>query len=366
MRLFNTYRVQDPSRFFVSRLIYQMGMVRRFRRELRSGPLDVVHVKTSSGINFYQNALYAWVARVSGFPVLMQIHSGRFEDFYRGSLLPLRAWIRSTLSRCTRVAALSHSWAERVAAIAPKARIRVVPNGLAEEEVARLGSGGEIRSSQVFFLGTGRDDLNREKGLDDLISVLPDLMQRHPQSRWILAGLENAEATCARLPRDGIDPGGKDQRVVCMGLVEPPEKSDLLKTSAILVLPSYYENMPNILLEGMAAGVGVVATDVGAIPEMLGYGEGGLLVPPGDRPALASALDRLLSSPTLVRAQGRRNRLVVARDYTVSVVQHNLSELYLEVAGWQVMRDAAGLSSGAARATGMARDYFTSIGPVSG
>ena len=151
-----------------------------------------------------------------------------------------------------------------------------------------------------------------------------------------------------------------------MGLVDPPEKSDLLKTSTILVLPSYYENMPNILLEGMAAGVGVVATDVGAIPEMLGYGEGGLLVPPGDRPALASALDRLLSSPTLVRAQGRRNRSVAVRDYTVSVVQHKLSELYLEVAGWPVMSDAPVLSPGAAQTTGMAHDFCTGIGPVSG
>src|SRR5262249_53238151 len=62
MRLFNTYRAQDPTRPLVSRLSYQLRMIRRFRRELGTEPLDVVHVKTSSGINFHQNALYALVA----------------------------------------------------------------------------------------------------------------------------------------------------------------------------------------------------------------------------------------------------------------------------------------------------------------
>src|SRR2546425_6775106 len=168
------------------------------RRPPRSTPFPtrrssdlLVHVKTSSGINFHQNAVYALVARLSGVPVLLQIHSGRFETFYRDSIVPLRAWIRSTLSRSRRVAVLSHSWAERVATIAPKALIRVVPNGLDVGEVASVSSGGEIRANQVFFLGTGRDDLNRDKGLEDVISVLPELVQRHPQTRWILAGLQD-------------------------------------------------------------------------------------------------------------------------------------------------------------------------------
>jgi len=366
MRLFNTHRVPDPSRSFLTRLAYQSGMIRRFRRELKTEPLDLVHVKTSSGINFHQNALYALVARLSGVPVLLQIHSGRFETFYRGSVLPLRVWIRSTLSRCRRVAVLSNSWAQRVATIAPKARIRVVPNGLGEDEAARLGSGGEIRPNQVFFLGTGREELNRDKGLEDVLSVLPELARKHPQSRWILAGLQNAEETYARLRREGIDPEGKEQRVFCRGPVDHPEKWDLLRASAILVLPSYFENMPNILLEGMAAGLGVVATDVGAIPEMLGYGEGGLLIPPGDGPALSSALDRLLCSPALVRAQGKRNRTVVVRDYSMSIVERKLEALYLEVAGWPVLSATEGAPSDAVDATGAGRDMPAPIRPVSG
>ncbi len=350
MRLFNTYRAQDSTRPLLSRLSYQLGMIRRFRRELTTEPLDVVHVKTSSGINFHQNALYTLVARLSGVPVILQIHSGRFEIFYRESIFPLRVWIRSALVRSRLVAVLSHSWAERVASIAPRSRIRVVPNGLDGDEVAALCSGGEIRPSHVFFLGTGRDELNREKGLDDLLVVLPDLARRHPQSRWILAGLRDVDATHARLRPALTDPSGQE-RLVCLGRVDALRKWELLKTSAILVLPSYFENMPNILLEAMAAGMGVVASDVGAIPEMLGYGEGGLLVPPGDRAALSSALDRLLSSPALVRAQGKRNRQIVLRDYSMAIVERRLEDLYLEAAGWPVTGEQTHASPDAALAT---------------
>jgi len=356
MRLFNTYRASDPGRSMLSRLAYQAGMVRRFRRDLKAVPVDLVHVKASSGVNFHQGALYALLARWSGVPVLLQIHSGRFEAFYRGSAFPVRAWIRWSLSICTRVAALSRHWEERLASIAPRARVTVVPNGLGEEEFARLRGDGEPGTDHVFFLGTGRDDLNRDKGIEDLFSVLPDLVRRHPRSLWTIAGLEDPERAMARLRDAGIDRDALAQSVACMGPVDPEARQRLLKASSILVLPSYFENMPNILLEGMAAGLGVVATDVGAIPEMLGHGQGGLLIPPGDRPALAGALHRLLGSTSLARTQGAWNQSAVARHYTMAIVQRRLGEVYREVAEWPEVADDANRRPDVLAATNAARD----------
>lgn len=356
MRLFNTHRPHDPRRPMLSRLTYQAGMLRRFRRDLKAAPADLVHVKASSGINFHQGALYALLARWAGFPVLLQIHSGRFEAFYRGGAFPLRAWIRWSLSSCTRVAVLSRHWEDRLASIAPSARVTVVPNGLGEDEIDGLGRDGEPAADHVFFLGTGRDDLNRDKGIEDLLFVMPDLLRKHPRSRWTLAGLEDPERAVARLRDAGIDGDAPVRRVACMGLVDSETRQRLLKASSILVLPSYFENMPNILLEGMAAGLGVVATDVGAIPEMLGHGQGGLLISPGDRPALAGALDRLLGSPSLARTQGARNRSVLVRHYTMANVQRRLAEVYREVAGWPAEADDADRGPDVLAATNSSRD----------
>jgi len=119
-------------------------------------------------------------------------------------------------------------------------------------------------------------------------------------------------------------------RIRCLAIVGAATKEKLLKQSTILAIPSYFENMPNVLLEGMAAGLGIVASCVGAMPDMLGA-EGALLIQPGDRAGLAKALEDLLSSPTLVMKQGKRNREVVAREYSMEIVERHLERLYQEL-----------------------------------
>ncbi|PYQ10469.1 MAG: hypothetical protein DMH00_11090, partial [Acidobacteria bacterium] len=176
MRLFNNSRRRDPGRPMYARLRYQLGMIRSFRQELGQRPVDLVHVKTSSDINFYQNSLYALMARWSGLPVLLQIHGGMFEVFYEESIPPLRAWIRHTLSSVDRVAVLSRGWADRIARIAPRAHVAVIPNGVEAGELASLSEAGDKRREQVLFVGTGDPELDVKKGLEDILEVLPRLL----------------------------------------------------------------------------------------------------------------------------------------------------------------------------------------------
>jgi glycosyltransferase involved in cell wall biosynthesis len=222
---------------------------------------------------------------------------------------------------------------------------------LAQDELERLASDGSARTSQVLFLGTGRDDLNRDKGLEDLFEVLPDLWRAHPQSRWVLAGLADPNATFATLLGKGISVQGSDSRVRCLGVLDSRMKEDLLLGSTILALPSYFENMPNVLLEAMASGLGVVATKVGAIPEMLGE-QGGILCRPGDRFALSQALGKLLSSPELAASQGKRNLETVSACYTMEVVEGALETLYREILGIPLEKPNATLLEGVGAPSG--------------
>jgi glycosyltransferase involved in cell wall biosynthesis len=82
-----------------------------------------------------------------------------------------------------------------------------------------------------------------------------------------------------------------------------------LAAADVLVLPSIYEEMGSVLVEAMHAGVPVVASDVGGIPDVVSDGDTGLLVPPQDPARLADALDRLLGAPQRLadmRAAARR------------------------------------------------------------
>jgi hypothetical protein len=166
MRVYNNHRPRDRNRPIWEKIRYQIGKVRDFRRELRNCPPDLVHIKTSSGVNFHQNAVYAHVALRSGLPVLLQIHDGKFEAFYWESASPIRAWIRQTLRSVSRVLVLSQYWMERTGTLAPGAKLGVIPNGLGEDEILALTPPRRTRH-QVLFLGTCEAETTREKGLDD-------------------------------------------------------------------------------------------------------------------------------------------------------------------------------------------------------
>jgi glycogen synthase len=88
-------------------------------------------------------------------------------------------------------------------------------------------------------------------------------------------------------------------RITLTGFVEHTAVPGILASLDVLVLPSAYEEMGSVLVEAMAAGVPVVASAVGGIPEVVRDGETGLLVPPGDVTTLAAVLDRLAADPDL-------------------------------------------------------------------
>ena len=331
MRLFNNYRARDPNRPLRERLRYQAAMVRSFRAELRSASPDLVHVKTSSGINFHQNSLYVHAARLARLPVLLQIHCGKFEAFFRSSPGPLRAWIRYTLGRAHRVAVLSSYWQGRISLLAPKARLVVIPNGLEPEELERLATPDSHRPGSVLFMGTGETRLNREKGLHELLEVLPRVAIDYPAVTWVLAGLESREEAEGWWRARGI-PRPPDERVICREVVSGEERVRLIKECTLLVLPSYFENMPNLVLEAMAAGAAVAATRVGAIPEMLGENEGGFLFAAGDPTALEMALRRALAEGPQLARRGMRNRDVVEKHHTLTLVESRLEAVYQEIA----------------------------------
>jgi glycosyltransferase involved in cell wall biosynthesis len=103
----------------------------------------------------------------------------------------------------------------------------------------------------------------------------------------------------------------------------------VLADADLFVLPSRSEAFPNAVIEAMAAGLPVIATDVGGIPEIIRTGENGLLVPPGDPEALAHAIVGLMDQPGLAADLGRAARIDVERYYTLDRMVAAFEHLYL-------------------------------------
>ena len=132
------------------------------------------------------------------------------------------------------------------------------------------------------------------KGVDGLIEALPEL----PGARLMVVGDGPLRAALERLAAER----GVAERVVFAGGVSAAGVRALLRQADVFVLNSSYEGLPHVVLEAMAEGVPVVATDAGGTGELVEHGVTGLLVPVGAREALVAAIRTLLGEPHTARA----------------------------------------------------------------
>jgi len=99
----------------------------------------------------------------------------------------------------------------------------------------------------------------------------------------------------------------------------------------VFALSSDFDNSPNVVLEAMASGLPVVATDVGGVRDFVAEGIGGAVVPPGNATALANALERYLAQPDRARAAGTHNRLKASAEFSWRGSALQLLDVYRRV-----------------------------------
>lgn len=177
---------------------------------------------------------------------------------------------------------------------------------------------------ELPVIGTVCRLVEPKKGLKYLLEAVAQLEQEagKPVCQVLLVGEGPAEQSLRALSkRLGIS-----ARVAFAGVRRDiPEVLSLLN---IFILPSLYEGFGIAILEAMAAGKPVVATMVGGIPEFVVSGQSGLLVPPGDAPALARAIKQLLDEPEKARAMGRQGQEHVTKHYSIESVVRQHEQLY--------------------------------------
>ncbi len=218
---------------------------------------------------------------------------------------------------CARLAAhvaVSDHSAREVEAYArlPAGSVQVVHNGVPD-----LGPVEPVSHEGVVLVAVGR--LNAQKGFDVLLQALRQL--HHPEGvrLLIVGGGEEHEALTRQSTALSLG-----DRVRITGWTD--HVRDFLSQGDIFVLPSRSEGFPLAIVEAMLAGLPVVATDVGGVPESVLEGVTGLLVPKDDPERLATALQRLIADPDLRLRMGRRGR-EVARSFT----DERMAGAYLEL-----------------------------------
>ncbi len=197
----------------------------------------------------------------------------------------------------------------------PRAKLTVIPNGV-HMSPHPIASGSLVGSVAL---------LEPVKGLDVFVRSAARLADRDPGLRFAIFGSGTERERLEALTRQL----GMSEKLEFPGYVPMDQAVGRL---GIFVLSSYMENAPMSVLEAMAAGVPVVATAVGAIPEIAIDGTA-QLVPPGDEVALAEAIGRLLADPALRERQARAARERVLGRYTADACAGETLALYRQLLG---------------------------------
>lgn len=290
--VFDTYRVPNPQRTQLERACYLARLPFTCWSRLQEAKPDIVHIHFCSGVDFWRHSVCLAVCRCYGAKTVFHLHGGKFIAFFE-EMTP----IRQALTKCVfgfadRVIALSTYWKDFLSAVAPSGRIRVLSNPI---DCERLSAGlrqPDMNAPTVLLLGR----LGMEKGHYDVIKAMPLVLKKHPTVRVLFAGGDDEPGATEHL-KDAARKADVDRNIDFLGPVPFDPKVQLLQSSTIMILPSHYENMPLSILEGMAAGMPVISTRVGAIPEVLDDGKAGLLIDPGDWKALAQGINQLLDDP---------------------------------------------------------------------
>lgn len=210
---------------------------------------------------------------------------------------------RMTLRRAERVIALTPREATLLEAWGvPADRIAVVPNGVDTAEFSALRRAGAT-GREVTALFAGRC-YPRQKGLEVLLQAMTQVPAARSLRLRIVGEDWGGYAMVAALTREFQ----LQDRVTLVGRVARQDLLDEFARADIFVLPSLFDSFPIALLEAMAAGLPVIATRVGGVPDVVRGGETALLVDPGDAMGLARTLDTLARDEGLRRELGNRGR----------------------------------------------------------
>jgi len=205
------------------------------------------------------------------------------------------------------------------------ARYTIIPNGVDEERFTETAPARpELRDGKRNIVFVGR--LEKRKGVNYLIEAYEIIKKKAPDTRLVIAG--PGDLLRKQYEQTVADKGLTDVQFI--GFVPSAELPSYYRSADVFCAPALYgESFGIVLLEAMASGVPVVASDIEGYNSVLTHGKEGLLVPPRDPAAIAEAVLKLLDDKQL-SCRFAKAGVATARGYTWDSISHKVMDCYLE------------------------------------
>lgn len=303
--------------FVANGIIPSLRLARQFRP-------DLVHIHSG----FPTGPLGYWLRLACGIPYIITLHGGEVPGFLPEEVGTLHKVLapatRIVWNSAAAVVAVSDGLRDLSLQAVPSVSIEVIPNGV-DCECFSPAETPKRPTTPVQLLFVGR--VVRQKGLSYLLDALATIKAQGIVD-WELRIVGDGPLR-SRLEEQAVQTG-IDDSVEFVGWLPFERIPAEIQSADIFVLPSIIEGMPLVLLQAMACGLPVLATEVSGTIDLVEPGKNGLLVPAQDAMALAEALTLLLADQSLRNQMGKRSR-EIARTMDWSEIASSYYALYQSV-----------------------------------
>lgn len=286
--------LQSSSNALLGHFTLLRAMMRLTGRALRK-KADLVHFNISDHGSFYRHYILAKLGRWLGVHFIAHLHGGDFEQFYYRSSTCRQRRIEWFFAQARHCIVLNHAWRQfmEMQMRMPSEKITVCVNAVPEAPAHQHKSD----QPHLLFL----DTVAAQKGVDELIEALINLA--HLPWRATIAGGGEVQPYRQRIAEAGLQ-----NRVRFTGQMNHEATTKQFEQTDILVVPTYDDQQPLSVVEAMARGICVIATDVGSLPDIVHDGQNGLLIAPQSVQSLQTAMERVLGNLELRRHLGANAR----------------------------------------------------------
>lgn len=299
---------------FVIRLFRAFKRIIKFILKLLFGKADAVLIFCVDGFSFYEKGLMVWLGKWFGKKIVLSTRAGKIEEDLQKSFF--RAYFKTVVKSCDALICQSEYWQtlfKRYLEQNEHSKLRVIQNGI---DVSLYHENPSLTEDKITILFMAW--LVKEKGIWELLEAFHRLVKLYPQTQLLIAGKgpEWEEIQLFILKHN------LQSQIRLKGWVKEKEKTSLFSEADIFVLPSWYEGLPNVLLEAMASSKACIATRVGAIPDVIRDEKNGILIDKQNEEQLYQALCAL--------THNRETRLQLGRMARAHVLENNNIGSYVQ------------------------------------
>ena len=300
---------------------------------------NLVQIETASGISFLKNSIFVLLSKAAFRKIIISIYGPGpgFIEFFHDSPTIGRRYLKFVLSRCAVVRIESEQWVKAFSSELEleESKICAIPNVVWPEDFSDNTSPTNRSRDEMTLLFLGW--VGEAKGIFDLVDSIEILAHKGYQFKLLIVGPEMRKGDTDKVIKVIVDKH-LDKYAKVLGETERSEVVEYYHAADVYLLPSYTEGLPLAILEAMAAGLPIVSTRVGAIPQVVEEGVNGFLVDPGDVEGLVSRLEILIKNEKLREEMGASNRTKILEEYSSDKQVKMFRCLYSQILGGKTDR----------------------------